>query len=108
GSAEMVYSGAGQEPVVAISSGGRIATAAANSMGIDLRDLSGSVVGSVSLQAQFGSADFSGDGALLAVSSLDRISIDVFDVESAALRQTVTGFETAAPVYSGSLSPQGR
>lgn len=54
-----------------------------------------------------GNAVFSADGSRLAVTSHERFEIVVYDVASAGRVATLTGFTTAAPVYSAFISPDG-
>lgn len=58
--------------------------------------------------APFMAAFFDPAGERLAVSSLDAIAVTVWDTASGVPQQTLSGFETAAPVYSGRFSADGR
>ena len=56
----------------------------------------------------FANAFFSPDGSQLAVESADTIEVVVYDTESGEKINTLSGYETAAPVYSTSFSPNGK
>jgi len=56
---------------------------------------------------QYGGVFFSSDGSLLAVDSLETIEVVFFDTYNGTEVNRVSGFETAAPVYSARLSPDG-
>ena len=51
---------------------------------------------------------FSADGSRLVVSGTLDIGASIYNTASGSLEKTLTGFETAAPVYSVSFSPDGR
>lgn len=50
---------------------------------------------------------FSPDGAALGVASLEEIEVALFNVDDGRSLGSLTGFSTAAPVYSASYSPDG-
>ena len=62
---------------------------------------------SITPDYQFYTVFFSEDGAKLAVASLDAIEVRVYDTLSANQVNSLSGFETAAPVYSAAFSPDG-
>lgn len=53
-------------------------------------------------------AVFSPDGKVLAVTIADSITTQLWDVDTGAKVQDLTGFETAAPVYGVEFGPAGR
>jgi len=55
---------------------------------------------SITPDFQYGSVFFSPDGSLLAVDSLDKIEVVIYDTSTGAQVNNLSGFETAAPVYS--------
>ncbi len=62
---------------------------------------------SISPDFQYGSVFFSPDGSRLAVDSLDTIEVMIYDTATGAQVNRLSGFETAAPVYSALFSPDG-
>jgi WD40 repeat protein len=56
----------------------------------------------------FPQAVLSADGSLLALPEQDKIAAMIWDVEENSKLKELTGFQTAAPVYSVSFSPDGR
>lgn len=78
-------------------------------MSIVLRDLiSGSVAQTIDVGGMFMAASFSPDGRTLAVPLLDEIAIRLYDTATGQAQRTLTGFETAAPVYNGIFSADGK
>ncbi len=74
-----------------------------------LRDISNdSAVRTIDVSGMFTAANFSPDGSLLAVSLADQIAIRIYDTATGQAQRTLTGFETAAPVYSGRFSADGK
>ena len=55
----------------------------------------------------FSGSLFAPDGKTLAVISLDEIAVSLFDVQSGAQLDTLSGFETAAPIYSAQFGEDG-
>ncbi len=55
-----------------------------------------------------GRLDFSPDGKTLLTTSLDEIAITLWDAASGKQLQTISGFETAAPVYSAKFGADGK
>ncbi len=53
-------------------------------------------------------AAFSPDGKTLGIASSDTWSIDLWDITAGQVSQTLTGFETAAPVYSFQFGADGK
>ncbi|HPL57423.1 MAG TPA: hypothetical protein PLT22_04500 [Flexilinea sp.] len=52
-------------------------------------------------------ADCSNDKEIL-VPSLDEIAVELYDISSGNLMKKLTGFQTAAPVYGATFSPDGK
>lgn len=52
--------------------------------------------------------DFSPDGATLLATSLDQIQVTLWETASGEHVQTISGFETAAPVYSAKFGEDGK
>lgn len=63
---------------------------------------------SFSPEFAFGSVFFSPDGSKLAVQSLDNIEIVLYDTSTGSNLARLSGFQTAAPIFNGSFSPDGR
>ena len=55
-----------------------------------------------------GRLDFSPDGKTLLSTSMDEIALTLWDAASGKQLQTITGFETAAPVYSAKFGADGK
>ena len=53
-------------------------------------------------------AMFSPDGTIVALDSADKIEVDLYDAATGKPIKTMSGFETAAPVYSAMLSPDNK
>lgn len=75
---------------------------------LSIRDLSGKEITAIKPTGGFGSAGFNPDGSRIVVSSLEEFKAVSFDTTSGRVISSCDGFETAAPVYSVSPSPQGR
>ena len=56
----------------------------------------------------YSGAFFSPDGSLLGVESLDEIKVVQFNTSDCLHSNSLSGFETAAPVYAARYSPDGR
>jgi WD40 repeat protein len=56
---------------------------------------------------QYGGVFFSPDGKLMAVDSLETIEIVIYDTATGEQVNSISGFETAAPVYRALFSPDG-
>ena len=54
-----------------------------------------------------GNATFSPDGMQLAVTSMDEIQVTLWDINTGGKLNTLTGFETAAPVYDAAVGADG-
>lgn len=55
-----------------------------------------------------GNLDFSPDGTTLLTSSMDEILVTLWNVDTGEQLQTISGFETAAPVYSAKFGEDGK
>ncbi len=55
----------------------------------------------------FGAVFFSPDGTQIAVESLDEIKVVIYDTSTGAQVDNLSGFETAAPVYSAAFNTGG-
>jgi len=76
---------------------------------IELRDIStGQVVRKIERNSQAYFAEFSPDGNTLAVGTTDQFAVEMWNVQTAVLTRTLTGFNTAAPVYSTIFSADGK
>ena len=62
---------------------------------------------SITPEFQYGSVFFSPDGSLLAVDSLETIEVVFYDTSTGDKVNSLSGFETAAPVYRALFSPDG-
>jgi WD40 repeat protein len=104
GATQTIYTAAATESIVGVSKQGQIAVSS-DMVSIQLHDLSGNAGMTITTPAQFGSVDFSDDGTLLATTRLDKIAVEIWNTTTGQKQQEVTGFDTAAPVYSATLSP---
>lgn len=76
---------------------------------IELRGItSGEVRHVLQLESPLSTAQFSPDGVRLAVSLADTIAVQLWDAANGSLVKTLTGFQTAAPVYEGSIGEDGK
>ena len=76
---------------------------------VELRDVtSGKTVTSFKPGAPFSSLAFSPDGKTVALTSVDEIMATLWQVEGGKLIGKLGGFQTAAPVYDVSFSPNGK
>jgi WD40 repeat protein len=66
------------------------------------------VLKTLTIDGEVTSAHFSSDGKVLAVMLADRIEAQLWDVNQGAKVESLTGFETAAPVYSVEFDSTGR
>lgn len=62
---------------------------------------------SITPDFQYTGVFFSPDGTRLAVDSLDAIEVVIYDTATGERVNSLSGFETAAPVYSADFSPDG-
>jgi len=58
--------------------------------------------------AMLGSIEFSPDGKALLGTSMEEILVTLWDAASGAQLQTISGFETAAPVYTAKFGENGK
>ena len=105
GATQTAYTATGNEAIVGISQQGQIAVSS-DMTTIQLHDLQGNTGATITAPSQFGSVDFSEDGTLLATSRLDQIAVDIWNTDTGEMNQEVTGYQTAAPVYSATISPK--
>lgn len=75
---------------------------------LSIRDLSGKEIQMIKPTEGFGSASFNPDGSKIVVSSMEEFKAESYDIKSGEEISICGGFETAAPIYSVSPSPQGR
>lgn len=76
---------------------------------VELRDATtGQVLHTLKPTGQTYGAVFSPDGRMLALASADQIAVTLWDVASGQQTRKLTGFQTAAPVYSVSFASDGR
>jgi WD40 repeat protein len=69
--------------------------------------VTGSEVQTIEQEGLYTSADFSPDGQTLAVSSINEIAAILWNLPEGEVVKTLTGFETAAPVYGFRFSTSG-
>lgn len=69
--------------------------------------LGGQVTATISVGTRFAAASFSPDGSQMVVGSGDEWAALIYDIASGALLDTVTGFETAAPIYNVRFGADG-
>jgi WD40 repeat protein len=76
---------------------------------IEIRELdTGNTLQTIRPDSFFVGAAFSPDGLTLAVALGDYIGASLYDVRSGQLIKTLTGFESAAPIYSVAFDTSGR
>lgn len=76
---------------------------------VELRNaLTGEVVKTIERPNQAYFAEFSPDGQTLGIGTTDQLAVELWDVNSAVLKQTLSGFTTAAPVYGAIFSADGK
>ncbi|MCC6146071.1 MAG: WD40 repeat domain-containing protein [Anaerolineaceae bacterium] len=76
---------------------------------IELRQISsGQVLRSIQFDTPILTAHYSPDGNVLAAAMSDGIAYTLWDVRTGQFIKKLSGFETAAPVYGGFFSPDGR
>lgn len=89
-------------------SSGSMATTT-NQQQVELREIaSGQVARTLKPDALLLTASYSPDGDRLAISMSDEIAVTLWDVGSGQFIKKLSGFETAAPVYSGFIASDGR
>jgi len=99
------------EPVFLLdySAEGRSMVTTVDQITLEIRDIAtGEVRQTISRESPILDAVFSPDGKTLALASSLEIGVDLWDIEQGSLRQTLKGFETAAPVYSVKFSTDGQ
>ncbi len=80
-----------------------------DSVRFDIKGIdSGETMRSVTYPTYATSAIFSPDGQYLAIASGEVWQVDIFDIESGGVMDTLVGFETAAPVYGIQYSRDGQ
>ncbi len=94
--------------ILDVSSAG-VAAVADDVHTISLRETGNdSVIKTLTIRETLTAATFSPDGRILAVTLADEIVTQLWDVETGAKVEDLTGFETAAPVYAVEFGPAGR
>jgi WD40 repeat protein len=68
----------------------------------------GSIIKTVQTETQFSNVALSRDGAMAAVQRLDKIAADLYQASSGNFVKQLSGFETAAPAYSVSFTPDSK
>ncbi len=72
---------------------------------LEIREIAtGNLVRSLALTSQFNGGSFSADGSMLVLASTDLIEAQIWNADSGAFIKSLSGFETAAPVYSASFA----
>jgi WD40 repeat protein len=95
--------------LLGLSPDGRTLASTVDNKVVELRDATtGQVVRTLQPSGQFLDAAFSPDGRTLALTSADEIAVTLWDVTTGQSQRTLSGFQTAAPVYSVIFSPDGR
>ena len=86
--------------ILDFSADGRTLLTTTDQQNLTLIDLSTNQTRTIDTGAQFVTASFSPDGSLILVGTADNWKAEIYDAASGSLRLELTGFETAAPVYS--------
>ncbi len=93
----------------AVSADGNMIAFSEDSYDIFLADIAGSGNAcSIYSPDWVGSIDFSPDGSTLLATSMDEIKVTLWEAVCGAELQTITGFETAAPVYAAEFGRDGQ
>lgn len=95
-------------PVFALSPDGTKVLGVAQDQSIQIWNADGKSLVKLQGATQASGATFSPDGTAIALASADKIEIDLFDVATGRLIKAMSGFETAAPVYAATLSPDNK
>ncbi len=93
---------------VATSGGGSYVTKV-DDTDFSVRHLSnGDLVKTVKTDAQFSNVVLNRDGSMAAVQRQDKIAVDLYQLPAGTLIKQLSGFETAAPVYSVRFTPDSK
>ncbi|MEA4909991.1 MAG: hypothetical protein GYA17_16415 [Chloroflexi bacterium] len=100
-----------QDPITMLdfsADSGLMATTA-DQVNLEVREIAtGNVSMTINDAGPFMSVKFSPDGRLLAIARADDFRVDLWDLPTQQSIGSLTGFETAAPVYSFVFSPDAR
>jgi len=105
-----VASATGNEGIMSIATpgGGSYVTRVDNN-DFSVRKLStGDVIKTVKTDAQFSNVVLNRDGSMAAVQRQDKIAVDLYQLPAGTLIKQLSGFETAAPVYSVRFTPDSK
>lgn len=95
--------------ILDLSPDGRTAAVTSDMVSVELVDVtSGAVLQTLIPAHLVQAASFSPDGATIGLVSADTWQVTPFDVASGVMGTPLTGFETAAPVYSAAYAPDGK
>ena len=95
-----MYESGPEAVVYDVSSDGDSALVSMGGSALEIFDASsGGISTRIPAEYPFASASFSPDGSLAAVPAMDAWEVTIWDTDSGEAVQTLTGFETAAPVY---------
>jgi WD40 repeat protein len=108
GATSNVFTAGPGETVLAASDTGFIATRAEGAITVRNVRVATAPVKRLTPRDQYTSAVLSPDGSLVALTLVERIAVQLWDVEEQRLLREFTGFQTAAPVYSVRFGPGGR
>jgi len=91
------------------SADGHTAAVLVDEQSVELREISnGQAVQTIQPDGIVLGASFSPDGTQIALPSGDEWAVHLFDVASGQFIKTLTGFETAAPIYNALFSADGK
>jgi WD40 repeat protein len=108
GAARNVFRAAAGETVIAVADTGFVSIQADRTITIRNVRVTTAPIKRIAPPDQFTSAVISPDGSLVALTLTDRIAVQLWDVEEQRMLRELTGFRTAAPVYSVRFGPDGR
>lgn len=95
--------------ILDLSPDGRTAAVTNDMVSVELVDVTNGAVLQTLIPAHVvQAATFSPDGATVGLVSADTWQVTPFDVASGVMGTPLTGFETAAPVYSATFAPDGK
>jgi WD40 repeat protein len=104
--ASALYTADPGEEVLAVSRDGVVAVASQDRVSLSIYSSQGRHIQTLEA-GPYGMADFSPNGDVIAVSHRNRVEVELWDVASSTRVDTLSGFETAAAVYSAHFTPDG-
>lgn len=75
---------------------------------LEVRDPSGALLRTLKPALGIEGANYSPDGKMIAIASVDEISVTLWDASSGQQTKKLSGFQTAAPVYSARIASDNK